>query len=47
VAGLSDSFLAIYLAKRGIYNEITQLLETDVNNLRRVIIEINEWESGY
>jgi hypothetical protein len=29
------------------YDEITQLLETDVIKWRWVIIEINEWESGY
>jgi hypothetical protein len=28
------------------YDEITQLLETDVTKWRWVIIEINEWESG-
>jgi hypothetical protein len=29
------------------YDKITQLLETEVSKLRWVIIEINEWESGF
>lgn len=29
------------------YDEITELLEKDVAKLRWVIIEINEWESGF